>query len=89
MMAQLYDAISGAHFRLLTLHPSSIVHDPVSCDLTTYPLDRHPDYEAVSYCWGGQTCDRDIKCNSQLLQVTESAECLLKKLWHPDVPRLL
>ncbi|KAL8419166.1 hypothetical protein RB594_002390 [Gaeumannomyces avenae] len=47
------------HFRLLCLHaPPSVQQDfPIHCDLETFPLDDCPEYEAMSYAWGGENGD--------------------------------
>ncbi|KAL8391957.1 hypothetical protein RB595_002245 [Gaeumannomyces hyphopodioides] len=52
------------HFRLLCLHaPPSVQQDfPVHCDLETFPLDDCPEYEAISYAWGGENGDSTKRC---------------------------
>jgi hypothetical protein len=92
VMANLYDGIgliNNLQFRLLTVLPGSKVHDPINCELTTHPMSQHPEYEALSYCWGDGTRERLVSCNDQPFKVTENVECALKKLRRPDVPRLL
>ncbi|KAL8357301.1 hypothetical protein RB598_002241 [Gaeumannomyces tritici] len=52
------------HFRLLCLHaPPSVQQDfPIHCDLETFPLDDCPEYEAMSYAWGGENGDSTQRC---------------------------
>ncbi|KAL8363002.1 hypothetical protein RB601_009006 [Gaeumannomyces tritici] len=52
------------HFRLLCLHaPPSVQQDfPIHCDLGTFPLDDCPEYEAMSYAWGGENGDSTKRC---------------------------
>lgn len=44
-------------FRLACLTASTNYEDPVHVDLETYALDNCPEYEAVSYTWGGEEGD--------------------------------
>ncbi|KAM0542735.1 hypothetical protein ACHAPJ_012668 [Fusarium lateritium] len=47
-------------FRLLRLHPSNDVEDPVWGELESYPLQRCPEYEATSYTWASEDGDASL-----------------------------
>jgi hypothetical protein len=44
-------------FRVACLTAGSNPSDPMHLDLETYELDNCPEYEAVSYTWGGEGSD--------------------------------
>ncbi|KAK4441900.1 heterokaryon incompatibility protein-domain-containing protein [Podospora aff. communis PSN243] len=44
-------------FRLLCLHGSADSSSPIRADLETYAFERCPEYETVSYAWGGEDDD--------------------------------
>jgi hypothetical protein len=51
----IYDHLESQQFRLVILEfnrdiSSSVVH----LELETYPIDRCPEYETMSYSWGGE-----------------------------------
>ena len=91
MAGNLYDVIAHTDrcFRLLTLLSSTEPAAPLHCTLATHPLDEHPEYGALSYCWGATPRDRRISCNGHPFNVTESLECALRKLRSSEGPRLL
>ncbi|KAK4452528.1 heterokaryon incompatibility protein-domain-containing protein [Podospora aff. communis PSN243] len=57
--------------RLLDLHPGT-PSSPLSCTLREISLlsSPRPQYNAISYCWGGQTPSLAITCNSASLLIT-------------------
>ncbi|CAG9990592.1 unnamed protein product [Clonostachys byssicola] len=84
-----YTAIAAPrNIRLIHLHPGS-ESDPVSLSLATVALDSVPDYEAISYCWGQATDQRQVTCNGATLSITNSLFTGLVAFRRPDQPRLL
>ncbi|KAF5670876.1 hypothetical protein FHETE_4324 [Fusarium heterosporum] len=66
----IYPSLNHGQFRLITMEyhrdiPSAVVH----LELDSYDLERHPDYETVSYSWGGEDG------NSSLLTVRNKNRC--------------
>ncbi|KAF2747036.1 hypothetical protein M011DRAFT_380387, partial [Sporormia fimetaria CBS 119925] len=55
------EALGASEFRLLCLSPVDDVDYPVHVGLETYLGDTHPDYEATSYCWGGEDGDYSLQ----------------------------
>ncbi len=48
-----------------------------------------PDYEALSYCWGGQEPNFPIPCNNHRLLITRNVANALRYLRHKDKKRIL
>jgi hypothetical protein len=48
-----------------------------------------PDYEALSYRWGGQEPDIPIPCNNHRLLITRNVADALRYLRHKDKKRIL
>ncbi|KAJ3544749.1 hypothetical protein NM208_g2888 [Fusarium decemcellulare] len=46
-------------FRLLCLSPIENGTDAIHATLETHPMDDCPEYETVSYCWGGENNDTE------------------------------
>lgn len=63
--------------RLLTLCPGAFEKE-IQCKLRIVSLDQHPNYVALSYCWGDPN-DRDtISINERTISVTNSLATALK-----------
>ncbi|KAH8747159.1 heterokaryon incompatibility protein-domain-containing protein, partial [Hyaloscypha sp. PMI_1271] len=52
-------------------------------------IDAPPQYEALSYTWGGQTPTRPVICNNGLLLITENAFSSIRRLRCHFEPRKL
>ncbi|KAM7192885.1 Heterokaryon incompatibility protein (HET) domain containing protein, partial [Naviculisporaceae sp. PSN 640] len=52
--------LGSEEFRLIILKPPQHPDDPVHLTLETYHRDNCPDYEATSYCWGGEEGDNSL-----------------------------
>jgi hypothetical protein len=50
----IYKHLQPAEFRLLRLLPTEWKDDPLHCTLHQYRHDNCPEYETVSYTWGGE-----------------------------------
>ena len=78
----------GQWFRLLRLLPGSL-EDPIECELLVLKFDESPDYEPVSYAWGGSTLCKQIVCNGLPVSVTASAHQLLRRFRNRSDERLI
>jgi len=74
--------------RLLWLEPSNTFSSPLHCRLFEVSLDENPQYEALSYCWGGPL-DRTMLCFNMPLSITANCEAALRQLRLPIQPRVL
>jgi hypothetical protein len=73
---------SPKNFRLLLLHPSPELDDPIHCSVREITMDgqhRHP-YEALSYVWGAPTGDQEIICHGKTLMITANCLAALRHL---------
>jgi ferredoxin-fold anticodon binding domain-containing protein len=79
--------------RIIKLKPSSDFNASIYCEVlvielhTTKDTTKHPDYEAVSYTWEGQTASPNhfILCRSangefKKLDITENSEAGLRRM---------
>ena len=69
------------HTRLIHLQPGKW-QDPLSCHITTCTLDTSPPYSALSYTWGSLGRSHMIRCDEQILSVTENLWKILRHLRH-------
>lgn len=53
-------SLGSNHFRLLYLTESGDVSSPIHFRLEEYAFDDYPEYETVSYVWGGENCDSTL-----------------------------
>ncbi|KAL7627088.1 hypothetical protein AAE478_003864 [Parahypoxylon ruwenzoriense] len=83
-----YEPLQARQIRLFRLRPG-LETDPVSCSLTAYHLDDHPDYEALSYTWGDATELHTIRCDGKSIQVTHNLFRALGRLRYADRDRLI
>jgi hypothetical protein len=81
--------LGPGHIRLLHLFPAKEINDPIESQLEIVILEENPVYEALSYCWGDSTELREIKCNNNGFQVTESLFCALQHLRNKHSERTL
>jgi hypothetical protein len=82
--------VSSTHpsIRLLELLPRRDSH-PISITLKEVRLSDAPQYEAVSYCWGGPKDECPISCNGTQLFVPRNLESALRSMRYPDRARIL
>ncbi|TPX16212.1 uncharacterized protein E0L32_004207 [Thyridium curvatum] len=91
-----YDTIAKNHLRLLSLPAmANVEHDCIHATLHTYQLDDCPEYETVSYCWGGEDGEME-RCRPiyltaywDVLLQTKNCWSLLKYLQLRTEPRLV
>lgn len=70
----------------MTLDPGR--HDDEFCGtLHTHPIKASPGYEALSYVWGPPDRIKAIKCNGQVLNITDGLDTALRRLRLPGEPR--
>ena len=76
-----YSQLARSCFRLLRL-PSIAWHEhtDVSLEMQCFPLDNHPKYNALSYCWGTKPRSQPIVCNGGNLLITPTLTATLKAL---------
>jgi len=92
-----YQPLEAGYIRLLVLHPRSkntAQPEQITCDLLPIPLSKAMGYkyEALSYAWGTQDRDQDVKIKSQanrVIAVTPSLHAALERLHSSDEQRLL
>ncbi|KAI2616258.1 heterokaryon incompatibility protein-domain-containing protein [Hypoxylon sp. NC1633] len=75
--------------RLIKLLPCKDPAKPISCEILHVSLSGAPDYEALSYTWGGQVADCVMFCRDKRLLVTRNLFLALARLRLPDDPRLI
>lgn len=61
--------------------------DPIRCTLRTVDLDDLPEYEAISYCWGGPPDERSILCGEGTLPITKNLYDALQQFRAPETTR--
>lgn len=74
--------------RLLTLCPGAFEQE-IQCKLRIVSLDRHPNYVALSYCWGDPNSRDTISINEQKISVTRSLATALKYMRRKDEEAIL
>lgn len=80
---------SPSDIRVLTLRPGDFNAELV-IDLDVIPSSKWQatgTYEALSYLWGPPVYSHSITCNRSTLSVTQSLDCALRYLRHPDKSR--
>jgi len=82
-------------FRLIHVSPSPFSNAPLHLAMATYLDDDYPDYEAVSYTWGGDKGDSTpcipvfIGPFWDILLQTRNCAAMLRYVRHPDSQRPL
>jgi hypothetical protein len=75
-------------FRVLVLAPCQDSESgQVICSLRHVQRAAHPDYDALSYCWGGELKPKHVICDGKTLNVTESLYSALRHLSYTDRER--
>jgi len=65
--------------RVLRVHPSASIDDPVICDLRIVSLGDNPEYAALSYTWGPPLFDHQITCDGRNFMITGSLHWALRR----------
>lgn len=81
--------LSARHTRLITIFASRHGTAEIHIELRQFSIDAPPQYEALSYTWGGQTPTRPIICNDRILLITENAFSSIRRLRRRFEPRKL
>lgn len=84
--SKIYQPLPNGFIRLLKLKPGN---NDIHFTLDTVRLADHPEYEAISYCWGEATDTRVVYCEGIPLNVTVSLYTALRHLRLPDKTRIL
>lgn len=53
-------SLDSNHFRLIYITESEDISSPIHIQLDEYHLNDHPEYETVSYVWGGEDGDSTL-----------------------------
>jgi hypothetical protein len=76
-------------FRCLLLKSAKEIDAVIECELYDLSVDTPAFYDAVSYCWEGQTPTKPILCDNQKFLVATNCMAALKLLRRRWVGRLL
>jgi hypothetical protein len=63
--------------------------EPIHCELQYVSLNDDLDFEAISYCWGGQHASVEIRCDGRLLHITENLHSALQNFRRSDTSVLV
>jgi hypothetical protein len=61
----------------------------LACEFRQYDLEDVPPYEALSYCWGDASEQRNVICNGQTYPITTSLYEALARLRQEHEPHLI
>ncbi|KAL2827980.1 heterokaryon incompatibility protein-domain-containing protein [Aspergillus cavernicola] len=75
--------------RLLTILPHREFESQIICTLRTVSLKQHPQFEALSYVWGGLEATENIVLDGNSFQITPSLVSALRYLRLADQPRVI
>jgi hypothetical protein len=81
---------SATSFRILILLPGESI-DQIKVNIEAVEFDETPQYEALSYCWGGtpETSPYKIRVGLQSMRVTPNLHNALVHLRYKDKSRIL
>lgn len=79
---------SSTSMRLICLRAGTL-DAPISCTMTAHPIESHPQYEALSYCWGDSVNSVSILCAGRMIHVTQNLWHAMRRLRQPDQERIL
>ena len=68
------------HIRLLKINEDSSDDSSISCELSTWPLDVAPAYDAISYTWGNPDDTTSIFLNSLTFSVRRNCWTVLQQI---------
>jgi hypothetical protein len=79
-----YEPLPGPRWiRVLKLY-SGHYEDDIICSLEEVPIDDHPIYEALSYCWATEdehdTRSQLITCDGRSIAITKNCELAIRRL---------
>jgi hypothetical protein len=86
---QLYDHPWARHIRLIRLLPSKHYEAHIHCEILRASLNRHPEYEALSYAWGDSKVTSPVYLEGVRSHVTTNLEQALRHLRYEDRERIL
>lgn len=86
---QLYDRPWARHIRLIRLLPSKDFEADVQCEIFRASLNKHPEYEALSYAWGDPKITVPVYLEGIRSHVTTNLELALRHLRYEDRERVL
>ncbi|CAO2649061.1 Nn.00g100100.m01.CDS01 [Neocucurbitaria sp. VM-36] len=93
MTSYVYAPIDSANgeIRILEIQPVKKDTDEIRCEFTFDRLHKLPEFEALSYTWGGPAPDpgKHILLNSQRFPVFENLSAALVRLRHVSKPRTI
>lgn len=88
-------SLDSSHFRLIYLNESEDISAPIHIQLQEYSFTDHPEYETVSYVWGGEEGD-SILCKPvyigrywDVILATKNCSALLYYLRSQKVCRVI
>jgi len=76
-------------FRLLKVLPATQLADDVYCEILYSSLDKHPEYEALSYAWGDVKKTSPIFVGNKQYPATTNLDCALRYIKLRDQDRIL
>lgn len=79
---------SWTSMRLICLRAGTF-DTPISCTMTARSIESHPQYEALSYCWGDSINSGSILCGGRMINVTQNLWHAMRRLRQPDQERIL
>lgn len=86
---QLYDRPWARHIRLIRLLPSNKFEADIRCEILRASLNRHPEYEALSYTWGNPKITSPVYLEGVRSHVTTNLEQALRHLRYEYRERIL
>lgn len=88
-------SLDSSHFRLIYLSESENFSSPIHIRLEEYDLNDHPEYETVSYVWGGENADSTL-CKPifvsrywDAILTTSNCSALLRHLRRREISRVI
>ena len=70
--------VAGTHIRLVRVL-SAEIDKTVCCELSTWPIETAPPYNAISYTWGDPENTATIVLNDERLTVRANCEYVLRQ----------
>ncbi|KAI0456656.1 heterokaryon incompatibility protein-domain-containing protein [Xylaria acuta] len=80
--------IENDEIRLLILEPGR-GNSPLECRLVRCRVSKDMWYEALSYAWGNTPSRHMMRCNGEMMSITENLESALRHIRHPFARRVL
>ncbi|KAF2656757.1 HET-domain-containing protein [Lophiostoma macrostomum CBS 122681] len=83
-----YRPLATNEIRLINLHPGH-QSDPLQCSVQHAILEDKLQYESLSYCWGTNVPEADVKCDGGPIGVTKNLHSALQRLRQCESTRRL